>query len=299
MGNTLGAAFDHFYGITGGKALALLHKFRNEDFEFGLDVDQLSQLLEIEDSEMTASIMSSFDTQSSGTISGLDLLCGLLLVSRSDIDNKLEGVFKAFDFRDAGHISFDELVVLLQTMCVGLAVVSGSEDPLPDERQMEVVAVHAFGSTGKNVDLENRHHELVWATISLREFSAWAKASLDLAEDDVGEDVTLEVFMKAIDRILGGGHTDVEEASAAVPAAADESGAGEVEANVEAAAVITDTGDKSGEAKTEQGKEEEAKVAAEAEEEAAAGETGADEHVGVEMEGEVAGAEGVSEAKED
>ena len=235
MGNTLGAAFDHFYGITGGKALALLRKFRNEDFGFGLNVDQLSQLLDIEDTEVTASIMSSFDTQSSGTISGLDLLCGLLLVSRSDVDNKLEGVFKAFDFRDAGHITFDELVVLLQTVCVGLAVVSGSEDPLPDERQMEIVAAHAFSSAGKNVDLENRHHELVWATVSLKEFSTWAKASLQLSEDDVGEDVNMTKVLQAIDSILSSNIAgDADEAERGMEAMVEEKAHAGAEAHTKA-----------------------------------------------------------------
>lgn len=74
----------------------------------------MQRLYDLDDPEAAALLMSAFDTQSSGMISALDLLCGTILYSTGDIDNKLEGIFLAFDFRDSGTVHYDDFVVLLQ-----------------------------------------------------------------------------------------------------------------------------------------------------------------------------------------
>lgn len=111
---------------------------------------RVQRLLSLDDPEVAARLMSTFDTQSSGIISALDLICGVILFSQGDIDNKLEGIFLAFDFRERGTIHYDDLVVLLQTCCTALVVMGDSDIPLPDESALESVADRAFAAVSRN-----------------------------------------------------------------------------------------------------------------------------------------------------
>jgi len=62
-----------------------------------------------------------FDTDGNQKADALEVLCAVILLAKGTVEEKLEALFPIFDFSSNGSYSFDELNILVHSVCRGLS----------------------------------------------------------------------------------------------------------------------------------------------------------------------------------
>lgn len=132
-----------------------------------------------EDKELAPSLYQMFDTDKNGKVDWFEVLSSIVLLSHGDLGEKLEVIFPVFDFSQTGHVSFDEVQILLHSICRGLSKVCDREPPR--DADIMQVARHMFDSHNLTFD----------KTISQDQVKRWAG-------DDVEAVQYFNAFHKAV-----------------------------------------------------------------------------------------------------
>lgn len=89
----------------------------------GLTLGPFLQLLRLDGASGmdTEAVFRLFDTDNNQKADALEVLCSAILLAKGTVEEKLDAIFPVFDFSSSGSYSFDELNILLQSVCRGLS----------------------------------------------------------------------------------------------------------------------------------------------------------------------------------
>merc|ERR1719162_579512 len=107
-------------------------------------------------------------------VATLEGLAALSVGCTDSMDMKLNFVFKCFDFKRDGDMSYDEVVIMLSSTLAAMAKMEKS-GILPGDDQMEKLADDLFLDADADKD----------GTIQRKEFLNWAKVKI--AQQVIGE----------------------------------------------------------------------------------------------------------------
>jgi Ca2+-binding EF-hand superfamily protein len=83
-----------------------------------------------------------YDPDGDGTVPALEVLCGLILVCRASVTEKLELLFSVFDFNSGGTLTFDEMVILLTMSAPGFLKILLLDAEAENVDHATIVAAH-------------------------------------------------------------------------------------------------------------------------------------------------------------
>ena len=78
-----------------------------------------------------------FNPDNQALVDALGLICTFAIVSRADFSEKIDFVFKLFDFNGNGHISKDELTILVMASLLGMVRYFRPSKPIPSDAACE------------------------------------------------------------------------------------------------------------------------------------------------------------------
>jgi Ca2+-binding EF-hand superfamily protein len=126
-----------FRGYTQAQADEVTQAYKQADMEFGLTVDALTTLLK--DEGLAKKVKDAYARGANGTtINALEFLSTLALIANGNTTETADSLFTTFDFNDKNSISFDELTILVISVCRGLKVATGLGQEPADEKIEEV-----------------------------------------------------------------------------------------------------------------------------------------------------------------
>ena len=135
-----------YRGYTQAQADEVTNKYKSNDMEFGLTLEALTTLLA--DSEAAEKVRKAYARGANGTtINALEFLSTLALIANGNTAETADSLFTTFDFNDKNQISYDELTILVISVCRGLKVASGLGQEPADEK-IEEVTKTAFNPDG-------------------------------------------------------------------------------------------------------------------------------------------------------
>ena len=95
-----------------------------------------------------ASLFSVLDDDKNGLIDAIEFLAAVAVASGLANRDTLEFVFKCYDFDGSQELTIDEVTLAMKSTLTGLCKLSG--DKPPREEELEIQAMDAFASSGKN-----------------------------------------------------------------------------------------------------------------------------------------------------
>ena len=129
-----------FRGWTQAQADEVTQAYKQADMEFGLTLEALTSLLK--DEGLATKVLKAYARGSNGTtINALEFLSTLALVANGQVGETADSLFTTFDFNDKNLISYDELTILVISVCRGLKVATGLGQEPADEKIEEVTKV--------------------------------------------------------------------------------------------------------------------------------------------------------------
>ena len=135
-----------YRGYTQAQADEVTNKYKSNDMEFGLTLEALTTLLG--DSEAADKVRKAYARGANGTtINALEFLSTLALIANGNTAETADSLFTTFDFNDKNQISYDELTILVISVCRGLKVASGLGQEPADEK-IEEITKTAFNPDG-------------------------------------------------------------------------------------------------------------------------------------------------------
>lgn len=140
-------AWDH------GKASEVVCVFKDNEFDFGVDVDIVAALLE-GDRKTAEAVIKKLAPDDRGVINGLAFLSTLAFFSRAPdrgdaLRAKVGLAFDAFDLEDTNDLSRDEFTIALLSCLRALTVALGRGVP-PTDSDCEQIVNKAYTDRGKD-----------------------------------------------------------------------------------------------------------------------------------------------------
>ena len=149
-------AWDH------GKASEVVCVFKDNEFDFGVDVDIVAALLE-GDRQTAEKVVKKLAPDDRGVINGLAFLGVLAFFSRAPdrgdaLRAKVGLAFDAFDLEDTNDLSRDEFTIALLSCLRALTVALGRGVP-PTDSDCEQIVNKAYTDRGKDYSTSVSKHE--------------------------------------------------------------------------------------------------------------------------------------------
>ena len=149
-------AWDH------GKASEVVCVFKDNEFDFGVDVDIVAALLE-GDRKTAEAVIKKLAPDDRGVINGLAFLGVLAFFSRAPdrgdaLRAKVGLAFDAFDLEDTNDLSRDEFTIALLSCLRALTVALGRGVP-PTDSDCEQIVNKAYTDRGKDYSTSVSKHE--------------------------------------------------------------------------------------------------------------------------------------------
>ena len=149
-------AWDH------GKASEVVCVFKDNEFDFGVDVDIVAALLE-GDRKTAEAVIKKLAPDDRGVINGLAFLSTLAFFSRAPdrgdaLRAKVGLAFDAFDLEDTNDLSRDEFTIALLSCLRALTVALGRGVP-PTDSDCEQIVNKAYTDRGKDYSTSVSKHE--------------------------------------------------------------------------------------------------------------------------------------------
>jgi len=179
----------------------MIQNFVEQEYDFGIDVNQVATLTELSQTE-SHGIIKSLSRNDSGIVNAISLLCIIILIS--DCLNRLEtarlnAIFDLVDFNQAGKISLDELNILLISLSNAITVMIERKDA-PSEEIITTLTLNMYDQLKKAPN----------STISKQEFTQWMLSTLGGLEN-----CEFETFYDTL--CLGGPIVEEEEPDDGIP----------------------------------------------------------------------------------
>lgn len=160
----------HFKALGLKKEVAEIVKAWFEDgAPLGLTPESFELLVRVEGSGDSQSIFGILDTDHNNKVDALEVLSATILLSSGTVDEKAEMVFQIFDFSGSGRLNFDEVNILVHSVCRGLHKICGTQ-AVCDTDIMDIVRL-MFDS--HNLPYEKQ--------ISKEQVRRWLRADVDAA----------------------------------------------------------------------------------------------------------------------
>jgi Ca2+-binding EF-hand superfamily protein len=98
-------------------------------FGWGIRLDTFMNLFGLTSSPSATAIFQLWDSDSNGNVDVLEILSGLILVSRGTFLEKVAACYDLFDFNEDRALVLDEMSILVKTSICGLCKLTDSKEP--------------------------------------------------------------------------------------------------------------------------------------------------------------------------
>jgi len=120
--------------------------------------------------DLPAKVFSLFDTDMNGKVDAFEVLSVATMLAKGDLDTKFETLYPVFDFSGEGCLSFDDIAVLIGSVCAGLAKVGNI--PQPDDELL-------VQSSRQSFDCYNIPYD---KTITKEQFKRWVRHDVEVVD---------------------------------------------------------------------------------------------------------------------
>lgn len=234
MGQRIGkAAFNEvarpFLNLPKDAVDDLWESFNDVAEGFGVDVEEMKEIFTIlqEPLDMskrplaviTERLFRLFDTDSNELTDALELLATLAVVSGMTLIQKLDFVFRIYNFDESGELSIDELALAMKSTLTGLAKLTGTAPPI--EADIELASHDAFARAQRDLAERVSRAEVVAFCRNHPDSRSWLGHHDDSADacDAANSDASAGAADPEPDEVMG--ELTVAERTAAEVAALD------------------------------------------------------------------------------